>query len=312
MIQQNSHRHDIVFTSRTLSLETATYASGMEAVIVFTNDIVTAPVIQKLAALHVKYIVTRSVGIDHIDRVSAQEYGIEITNIPKYSPQAIAEHAVALALALSRHLVQANRQCLRFNFSLDKLTGFNFYGKTVGILGLGHIGKAAIPIFNGLGCKVIGYDIIYQDSLGGVDQVDLDTLYEESDVITIHIPLNDQTKYIINQESIGKMKTGVMIINTARGALIKTIDALEALKSGKIGYLGLDVYENENGIFFEDHETDPVSDPLLAELMKRRNVLISPHQAFLTKEALQEITAQTIKALDIWEKKYHQEYVDVK
>jgi len=301
MLHANNQRHDLVFTTRTLSTETTSFAEGADAVVVFTNDNVTAPVIHKLAALGIRYIATRSVGIDHIDRVTEEKYGIKIANIPAYSPQAIAEHAAALALALSRHLVQASQQCQHFNFSLNNLIGFNFYGKTVGLIGLGHIGKAAIPIFKGLGCKIIGYDILPGQNLPDIEMVDLDALYKNADVISLHIPLNEQTKQIIDCTSIEKMKTGVMIINTARGGLIKTTDALDALKRGKIGYLGLDVYENEHGLFFEDHEADQVRDPLLSELMRMPNVLITPHQAFLTTEALEEIAHETINTLNSWE-----------
>lgn len=301
IIQANNDKHELIFTNRPLNTETIPYAEGAEAAVVFTNDDVTAPVIRKLAARGIKYIATRSVGMDHIDRIAAEESGIKIANVPAYSPQAIAEHAVALALALSRHLVQAVNQCLEFNFSLNHLTGFNFYGKTVGLIGLGHIGKAAIPIFKGLGCKILGYDIHPQQNLLDLEEVELDRLYKQADIISLHIPLDAQSKYIINQTSIEKMKTGVMIINTARGALIKTTDVLIALKEGKIGYLGMDVYENEKGLFFEDHETDQVRDPVLLELMHMPNVLITPHQAFLTKEALQEIAIQTISSLSDWE-----------
>jgi len=302
MLHANQNKHDLIFTTRTLSTETTAYAKDNEAVVVFTNDDVTEPVIHKLASLGIKYIATRSVGIDHIDRLAAEKYEIKIANIPAYSPQAIAEHTIALGLALSRHLVQASHQCSDFNFSLNKLTGFNFYGKTVGLIGLGHVGKAAIPIFKGLGCKILGYDILPQQNLDDINEVDLDTLYKTSDIISLHIPLTEQTKYLINRTSIEKMKKGIMILNTARGGLIKTIDALEALKNGQIGYLGLDVYENEKGLFFEDHETDQVTDPLLSELMKMPNVLITPHQAFLTNEALEEIALETIKTLDDWDK----------
>lgn len=300
LIKSNQDKHEITFTSKKLSIDTISYAKGMDAVIVFTNDEVTAPVIKALAERGIKYIATRSVGIDHIDQEAARKHDIKVANIPDYSPQAIAEHAVMLALALSRHLIQSNQQCRVFNFSLDGLTGFNFYGKTVGIIGLGHIGTAAVPIFHGLGCKILGHEI-RPKKLNHVKFVDLDTLYRESDIISLHVPLNPETKHMINTDSIKKMKDGVMIINTARGELIKTTAVLDALKSRKIGYLGLDVYEYEKGLFFEDHETDEFRDFLFSELMKYPNVLISPHQAFLTKEALQEIANQIIATLDRWD-----------
>ncbi|MDR6782779.1 D-lactate dehydrogenase [Pedobacter africanus] len=302
LVKANKKKHEITFVADALNADTACKAAGNDAVVVFTNDEVMAPVIHKLAALGIKYIVTRSVGTDHIDKAAAEQHGIKVSNIPAYSPQAIAEHAVALAMALSRHLVLANHQCHQYNFSLNGLTGFNFYGKTVGLIGLGHIGAATATIFNGLGCKVLGYDVKPQN-LDNVKMVSLETLYKVSDIISLHTPLTAETKHIINAAAIRKMKNGVMIINTSRGGLIKTSDALAGLKRKKIGYLGLDVYEFEKGLFFEDHEVDQVRDPLLSELMGHQNVLISPHQAFLTQEALQEIAAQTIKVLNRWARK---------
>jgi D-lactate dehydrogenase len=299
IIKANRNKHDITLVSRTLNIETCNNAKEKDAVIVFTNDEVTASVIFQLSVLGVKYIITRSVGTDHIDQDTAKKYGIEVANIPAYSPHAIAEHAVALTLALSRHLMQADQQCREFNFSLDHLTGFNLYGKTVGLIGLGHVGAATASIFHGLGCKILGYDI-QPKKIKYVKFVDLDTIYHKSDIISIHTPLTSDTRYLINEETILKMKTGVMIINTARGDIIKTTDVLAALKSGKIGYLGLDVYEYEKGLFFQDHEADGIRDALLSELMSYPNVLITPHQAFLTKEALEEIATQTINILDYW------------
>lgn len=301
VVKANKKKHEITFISDTLNSDTACSAAGNDAVVVFTNDDVTAPVVNKLAALGIKYIATRSVGTDHIDKVAAEQHGIKVSNIPAYSPQAIAEHAVALALALSRNLLIAHNRCHHYNFNLNGLTGFNFYGKTVGLIGLGHIGTAAAAIFNGLGCNVLGYDINPQN-IANVTIVDLDTLYKESAVISLHVPLTAETKHIINASSIRKMKKGVMIINTARGGLIKTTDVLAGLKKGKIGYLGLDVYEFEKGLFFEDHEVDQVRDPLLSELMRYPNVLVTPHQAFLTHEALEEIAAQTIRILNSWDR----------
>jgi D-lactate dehydrogenase len=299
LIKANKEKHDITLISNTLNIQTACRAKEKDVVVVFTSDDVSASVLHKLSDLGVKYIITRSVGTDHIDTDTAKKLGIKTANIPAYSPQAIAEHAVALALALSRHLIQANQQCRHFNFCLDHLVGFNFYRKTVGLIGLGNIGTATASIFNGLGCRVLGYDID-RKNINNVEFVDLDTIYRESDIISLHTPLTPDTKYLINKVTLLKMKDGVMIINTARGDLIKTTAALDALKSGKIGYLGLDVYEYERGLFFEDHETDEFRDDLFSRLMKHPNVLISPHQAFLTKEALAEIANQTIGILDSW------------
>ncbi|AMR33556.1 hydroxyacid dehydrogenase [Mucilaginibacter sp. PAMC 26640] len=297
----NGKKHDITLISNSLSAETAVYAEGKDAVIVFTNDDVSAAVIEALAGYGVKYIVTRSTGTDHIDKEAAARFSIKLSNVPSYSPQAIAEHAVALAFALSRQLVKADQHSHNFDFRNDELVGFNFAGKTVGIVGLGTTGKAAAKIFNGMGCNVIGFDPVPPADLPYIQPVSLDDLLVASDIISLHLPLLPETAHLIKRETIAKMKGGVMLINTSRGALIRTTDVIAALKSGKIGYLGLDVYEFEKGLFFEDHENDKNKDPLLHSLLNYPNVLITPHQAYLTKEALQEISNQTIKSLDLWQ-----------
>jgi len=294
----NNDKHDINYISESLGPETVTDAEGMEAVIVFTNDDVSAPVIEKLAGMGVKYITTRSVGTDHFDKRAAEKYQIQLSSVPAYSPQAIAEHAVALAFALNRQLITSDHHSHHFDFRNDELIGFNFSGKTVGLIGLGNTGLAVARIFNGLGCHVIGYDLYFPEEATAVKSVDLETLLATADIISLHLPLTPATKYLINKDSIGQMKKGVMLINTSRGGLINTIDVLEAVESGKIGYLGLDVYEHEKGLFFEDHQQDAVKDDLLMRLMAQKNVLVTPHQAYLTHEALQEIAEQTIKNLD--------------
>ncbi len=301
LAKANQKKHDITLISNALSVDTTVYAEGKEAVIVFTNDDVSAFVIEKLGEAGIKYIVTRSVGTDHIDKEAAARHGIKIANIPSYSPQAIAEHAVALAFALNRHLLKADRHSHHFDFRNDDLIGFNFFGKTVGIIGLGNTGQAAAKIFAGLGCKVLGYDMLPLLGLDGVKPETLQNVLSQSDIISLHLPLTPSTTHFINRDTIGKMKSGVMLINTSRGAVIKTKDVLDALKAGQIGYLGLDVYEFEKGLFFENHEDDLVKDQLLTDLMRNPNVIITPHQAYLTKEALQEISNQTIKNLDLWQ-----------
>jgi D-lactate dehydrogenase len=301
LAKANEKKHDITLISNALSPDTAIYADGKDAVIVFTNDDVSAGVIKKLAKSGVKYIVTRSTGTDHINKEAAAQFGIKIANVPSYSPQAIAEHAVAMAFALNRHLVTADHHSHHFDFRNDELIGFNFSGKTVGLIGLGNTGKAVAKIFNGLGCKVIACDPDFPGNVQDVEPVSLDVLLITADIISLHLPLTPATKHIVKRETIDKMKNGVMLINTSRGALIRTTDVISALKSGKIGYLGLDVYEFEKGLFFEDHEGDMVKDPLLHSLLNYPNVLITPHQAYLTKEALQEIADQTIKNIDLWQ-----------
>jgi D-lactate dehydrogenase len=301
LAKANQKKHDITLISNPLSLETTSYADGKEAVIVFTNDDVSAPVVNKLADMGVNFIATRSAGTDHIDKEIAVKRSIQIANVPAYSPQAIAEHTVAIALSLNRHLIDANQNGKKFNFKLDGLTGFNFYGKTVGLIGLGHTGQAVASIFNGFGCRVIGYDLVIPKNLVKIEVLSLEELLRQSDIISLHVPLTPETRYLINASTIAKMKDGVMLINTSRGALIKTVDALEALEQGKIGYLGMDVYEFEKGLFFEDHQNDLIKDPLLEKLMAHSNVLVTPHQAFLTNEALQQIADRTIKNLDLWQ-----------
>jgi len=294
----NQKKHDITLISNALSLDTASYAAGKEAVIVVTNDDVSAKVIDKLALLGVKYIITRSAGTDQIDKAAAARNGIKWSNVPFYSPQAIAEHAVGLALALSRHLVEADRDSHHFDFRNDNLIGFNFSGKIVGLIGLGHTGLAVAKIYNGMGCKVIAFDPAFPRDAPGIEPVTLEKLLALSDIISLHLPLSASSKHLINKTTLYQMKDGVMLINTSRGAIIKTTDVITALEKGKLGYLGLDVYEFEKGLFYEDHEHDSFKDPLLEKLMDNKNVLITPHQAYLTKEALQEIADQTIKNLD--------------
>ena len=298
LAKANNKVHDITLIGNPLGPETMLYAAGKEAVVVFTNDDVSAPVIVQLAALGVKYIITRSTGMDHIDVIAAERHGIKIANVPSYSPQAIAEHALTLALALNRHVILADRNSHNFDFRNEELVGFNFSGKTVGIIGLGNTGIAVAKIFNGLGCDVIAYDPFFPAKTRQIAEVTLDELYSKSDIISLHLPLTETSKYLINKTTLGQMKTGVMLINTSRGGLINTDDILVALNSGKIGYLGMDVYEHEHGLFFENHENDNIKDPLLKRLLQHTNVIITPHQAYLTKEALQEIADQTINNLN--------------
>lgn len=301
LAKANQKKHDITLISNPLSLDTVIYAEGKDAVIVFSNDDVSAPVIEKLAAAGIKYIATRTADTDHIDTGSATRLGIKISNVPSYPPDAIAEHAVALAFALNRHLITADQHSHLFDFRNDDLVGFNFSNKTVGIIGMGNTGRFVSKIFNGLGCKVLGFDVHFPETVQDVERVTLAALLASSDIISLHVPLTSFTRHIINKDTLDQMKDGVMLINTSKGAVIDTIDVLEALDSGKVGYLGLDVYEYENGLFFEDHEDDKIKDTVLQTLMQHKNVLVTPHQAYLTKETLQTIANQTIKNLDLWQ-----------
>jgi D-lactate dehydrogenase len=298
----NHKKHDITLISNPLNEETVTYAVGKDAVIVSTNDDLSVSIVRKLADMGIRYITTRSVGIDQIDMEEANKWNIKVANVPNYSPQAIAELAVTLALALNRHIIKADRQSHIFDFRLDGLMGFNVYGKTVGLVGLGNIGRAAAAIFNGFGCNVLGYDMIVHKDLEKIKQVSLDELLNQSDIISFHLPLTPDTKHMVTSKTIGLMKNGVMLINTGRGELFDTEDVLQGLACGKIGYLGLDVYEYEKDLFHTDHEHDKSKDPLLEKLMRYENVLVTPHQAFLTFEALAQIAKQTIRNLDSWQK----------
>ena len=302
LAKANQKKHDITLISNPLGLETALYAEGKDAVIVFTNDDLSAPVINKLADMGIRYIATRSVGTDHIDLAQAAKRSIKVANIPAYSPESIAEFAVALVLALSRKLVSTVDHSREFDFTSNPHPGFSLHGKTVGIIGLGNTGLAAAAIFKGFGCKVIGYDISTLSKSASVKPVGLERLLQEADIISLHVPLTPASHHLINRESISLMKPGVMLINTSRGAVVNTADALDALNSGQIGYLGLDVYENEKGLFLSDRHLDPSCDNLLARLVQHPNVIVTPHQAYLTVEALNEIAIRTIQNLDQWQK----------
>lgn len=297
--------HDIKFVDVKLSEHTVDLAKGFDVAVVFIHDIVSAVVLESLKQSGIQFLITRSAGFNHIDLQAAKRLNIRVANVPQYSPYAVAEHAVALMLVLNRKIIRAHHRLMDLNFSLNGLVGFDVHGKTVGIIGLGKIGRVVARILCGFGCKILGYDVIPDRSLEKdcrVHFTTLDELYKKSDIITLHAPLNVQTHYLINQESLSKMKKGVMLINTSRGGLINTRDVISAVKSEQIGYLGLDVYEEENELFFEDHSEDILQDDVIARLMTFPNVLITSHQAFLTREAIENIACTTAANLDCFEK----------
>lgn len=301
----NNGVHAITLLSEPLSLQTVHLAAGNEAVAVFTNDDASAPVIEQLYAAGVKYIVTRAAGYDNISLPKARELGIQVANVPDYSPYAIAEHTIGIILALNRKLILANDQVHQHNYLLDHLIGFDLNGKTAGLIGTGRIGGIVAKILHGFGCQLKGYDIIQDNRLVQDYQLqytDLVTLCRSSDIITLHTPLNEHTKYLINKSLIREMKPGVMLINTSRGAVVNSVDMLEALKNKSIGFYGMDVYEKEKGLFFYDHSNEQVHDDLLLQFMAMDNVLITPHQAFATREALKNIADGTFYSIDCWEK----------
>lgn len=301
----NAGIHSLKFLDASLNKTTSDLAIGAKAVSIFVNDDASAEVLDKLQKGGVKFLVLRSAGYNNVDMDVARQSGFRVARVPAYSPYAVAEHAVALMLALNRKLIKANSRVHDLNFSLDGLTGFDMNGKTVGIIGTGQIGAVAAKVLNGFGCKILVADLHVNKELIAkydVQYTDLDTLYTQSDIISLHVPLTPHTRYMINKDSINKMKKGVMIINTSRGALINTKDIIQGLKKGQIGYLGLDVYEEESGLFFEDHSEDILQDDTISRLLTFKNVLITSHQAFLTDTALQNIAMTTIHNLDCFEK----------
>lgn len=298
-------KFELHYLKEKLSKETVSLANGSEAIVIFANDDASAEVLEALQEKGIKYIATRTMGVDHIDLDKAKELGIKVANVPHYSPHSVAEHTIALMLTLNRKLIQSNRKIRDYNFRLDGLVGFDMHGKTVGILGAGEIGAVSAKILHGFGCNILIYDVKKNEELiekYNVKYVELDELCGNSDIITIHAPLTEETRHMINRETIGKMKDNVMIINAARGGIVKTEDVLEGLKSGKIGYFGMDVYEHEKGLFFEDHYSDVIEDELFLQLMSMKNVMITAHQAFLTHEALEQDINTTIENLLAWKK----------
>lgn len=290
-----NHGNNLAFFDTNLNEQTTNLTRDFEGVCVFVNDKLNEKVIEKLAENKVKLIALRCAGFNNVDLEAAEKHNIKVTRVPAYSPQAVAEHALSLILTLNRKTHKAYNRIKEGNFSLHGLIGFDLHNKTVGVIGTGNIGVAFCRIMLGLGCDVVAYDVNPKDELkeDGVAYVTLDELYKKADIISLHCPLVPATKHIINDDSISKMKNHVMIINTSRGALIDTEAVIKNLKEKKIGYVGIDVYEQEEEIFFEDRSEQIIEDDTLIRLISFPNVLITSHQAFLTQEALTEI-AQTV------------------
>jgi D-lactate dehydrogenase len=283
-----------------LSAETAAAAHGAQAVCTFVNDCVDRLCLEALKGLGVKHVALRCAGFNSLDVAAAKELGISATRVPAYSPYAVAEHAVALLLALNRKIPRANNRVHDLNFSLNGLVGFDLHGKTAGIFGTGKIGRIAAQILRGFGMQVLAYDPFPSPDWArqyGVEYTDPQTLARESDIVSLHTPLTPETRHIVRPETLALMKPGVIIVNVSRGALIDTKALIEALKSGHIGGVALDVYEEEEGVFFEDLSLQILQDDELARLLTFPNVLITAHQAFLTKEALSEIARVTVANL---------------
>ena len=283
-----------------LTQETAATANGAQVVCVFVNDHLDRPCLEILAAQGVKLVALRCTGFNNVDLAAAKELGLIVTRVPVYSPYAVAEHAVGLLMTLNRKVHRSYNRVREFNFSLNGLVGFDLHGKTAGIIGTGKIGRIVAKILRGFGMKVLAYDPFPNREWAteeGVDYVDARTLASESDIISLHVPLMPETRHIIRRETLDLMKPGAIIINVSRGALIDTTALIEALKSGHLGGVALDVYEEEEGIFFEDLSGQVLQDDELARLLSFPNVLITSHQAFLTHEALADIARTTVANL---------------
>lgn len=288
--------HELHYFETRLTGETRFLVEGFDAVCVFVNDAVDRAVLQAMEKSGARLLALRSAGFNHVDLHAAAEFKITVVRVPAYSPHAVAEHTLALILALNRHIHRAYNRVRERNFALDGLLGFDVHGKTVGVVGTGKIGAIFTRLMSGFGCELLGYDLYpNKDCLAlGMYYVQLDELLARSHIISLHCPLTPQTHHLINGEAISKMKPGVMLINTSRGAIVDTRAVIAGLKKGKIGSLGLDVYEEEADLFFEDLSDKVVQDDVFARLLTFPNVLITGHQGFFTEEALRNIAETTI------------------
>ena len=286
---------EVKYYEPNLNRDTVSLANGFDAVCVFVNDTVDAVVVEKLYKMGVKAIVLRCAGFNNVD-IKACDGKLRVFRVPAYSPHAVAEHAMALLLTINRRTHKAYIRTRDFNFSLQGLAGFDLYGKTVGIIGTGKIGRVFADICKGFGMTVLAYDK-FPAANSGLNYVELPELFEKSDIISLHCPLTEETRHIINADSIAMMKKGVTIINTSRGALVNTEDLITGIKDRKVGAAWLDVYEEEGDLFYEDCSGHIVEDDKLVRLIAMPNVIVTSHQAFLTNEALDNIAATTVNNL---------------
>ncbi|MBK1878705.1 2-hydroxyacid dehydrogenase [Pelagicoccus mobilis] len=292
----NQGRHELDFHETKLSPKSAALAEGAEAICIFVNDNCGRETLQRLANFGVRYIALRCAGFNNVDLAAAQELGIKVVRVPAYSPHAVAEHTIALLLTLNRRIHRSYNRVREGNFALDGLVGFDLNGLTVGIIGTGKIGQIVAQLFQAFGCKILCYDVSQNEELlsRGAEYVDLDTLFSESDIISLHCPLLEATHHLIDENAISKMKRGVTIVNTSRGGLIDTTAVIRALKSGQIGNLAIDVYEEEDSLFFEDQSAKVLQDDTFARLLTFPNVIVTGHQAFFTDTALTQIASVTL------------------
>ena len=282
-----------------LGADTASLAAGAMAVSCFVNDQLDAATLDQLSQLGIKLVTLRCAGFNQVDCAAAARLSIPIVRVPEYSPHAVAEHTVALVLTLNRNLHKALNRVRDGNFALEGLLGFDLFGRTVGVIGMGRIGRCVAEIFLGFGCRILAHDPHPDATLGarGVASVPLGQLLAESHIVTLHCPLTPATYHMINAERIACMQHGVMLINTSRGGLIDTASVIQSLKSGQIGHLGLDVYEEEADLFFDDRSSSVIQDDMFMRLLTFPNVVVTAHQAFFTKNAMDAIATQTVRNL---------------
>jgi D-lactate dehydrogenase len=299
----HSGLHELIFIENHLKKDTAKLAEGSPAICAFVNDILDAETLEKLAKGGTRFIAMRCAGFNNVDLPAAAALGIQVARVPAYSPYAVAEHTVALLLCLNRHVHKAYNRVREGNFSIEGLLGDDLHGKTVGVIGTGTIGRIFARIMTGFGCDVLAHDVVPHPDCKtiGVKYVSLDELIERSHAISLHCPLTPTTHHLINSDTLGRMREGVFVINTSRGALIDTEAAITAIKSGRIGGLALDVYEEESELFFEDLSFRIIQDDVFMRLTTFPNVLVTGHQAFFTREAMTNIAQTTLSNLDDFE-----------
>ena len=288
---------DIEYHETHLGQHSVNIIEDAAVVCVFVNDKLTADVVEALAEKGVKIIALRCAGFNNVDLEAAKKFNISVCRVPSYSPEAVAEHAVAMLLTINRKTHKAYNRVREQNFSLDGLLGYNLFGKTVGVIGTGKIGKAFIKIMQGFGCKILAHDILPDVTLTGIAYVSLEELLKSSDIISLHCPLTNENHYLVNNQTIALMKPCVTIVNTSRGALINTMDIINALKTKKIAALCIDVYEQEEKLFFKDLSSSIIDDDKIQRLMSFPNVLVTAHQAFFTEEAMTEIAKITLDSI---------------
>lgn len=297
LANESGDRHDLIYQEAKLTQQTAALAMGSRAVCAFVNDHLDRAVLELLKDGGTEFIAMRCAGFNNVDLNAASELGLKIVRVPAYSPHAVAEHTLALLLTLNRRIHRAYNRVREGNFALNGLVGFDLHGLTVGIIGTGKIGCIVAQLFKGFGCKIVCYDVFENDAMKalGANYLPLDELFDQSDIISLHCPLLESTHHIINEASIAKMRPGVTLLNTSRGALIDTSAVIQGLKSGHIGNLAIDVYEEEDNLFFEDQSGEVMQDDVFARLLTFPNVLITGHQAFFTETALTQIARVTLQ-----------------